>query len=45
MRAATTYDAWYVVAAGSLGRAFVMLDRRLSRAIGPAGEIIVPPET
>ncbi len=39
----TGYDAWYIAIAESLGCPFVTLDFRLSRAVGPACEIVVPP--
>ena len=39
----TSYDAWYVALAEALGCPLATLDRRLSRASGPACEIIVPP--
>ena len=39
----TCYDAWYVALAEELGCQLMTLDRRLSRAIGPACEIVTPP--
>ncbi len=39
----TSYDAWYVALAEGLDCPLVTLDRRLSRAVGPVCEIIVPP--
>ncbi len=39
----TAYDAWYVALAEALGCPLATLDRKLSRAPGPACEIIVPP--
>ena len=41
----TSYDAWYVALAEALDCPLVTLDRRLSRAIGPACDIIVPPSS
>ena len=38
----TIYDAWYVALAEALDCPLVTLDRRLSRAVGPACEIVTP---
>ncbi|MXY55253.1 MAG: type II toxin-antitoxin system VapC family toxin [Gammaproteobacteria bacterium] len=38
----TSYDAWYVAVAESLGCRFSTLDRKLAGAAGPACEIVVP---
>lgn len=38
----TSYDAWYVAVAESLGCRFATLDVKLSRADGPTCEIVVP---
>jgi predicted nucleic acid-binding protein len=38
----TSYDAWYVAAAESLGAPMVSLDRRLARAKGPKCPVLVP---
>ncbi len=40
----TCYDAWYVALAEAFAAPLLTLDRRMSRATGPACEIIVPPE-
>ena len=39
----TSYDAWYVALAEAIGCPLVTLDRKLSRATGPACRIVVPP--
>ena len=39
----TSYDAWYVALAEALDCPLLTLDRRLSRAVGPVCDIIVPP--
>ena len=41
--ALTIYDAWYVALAEALDCPLLTLDRRLSRASGPACEVITPP--
>ena len=41
----TSYDAWYVALAEALECPLVTLDRKLSRASGPACEIIAPPRS
>ena len=41
----TVYDAWYVALAEALDWPLITLDRRLSRAVGPRCEVIVPPTT
>ena len=41
----TSYDAWYVALAEALDCPLVTLDRRLSRAVGPVCDIIVPPSS
>lgn len=38
----TSYDAWYVALAESLGCPLLTLDRRLARTAGPRCEILVP---
>ena len=38
----TSYDAWYVAAAESLGAPMVSLDRRLAHAKGPKCAVLVP---
>ena len=38
----TIYDAWFVALAETLDCSLVTLDRRLSRAVGPACEIVTP---
>ena len=38
----TIYDAWFVALAEALDCPLVTLDRRLSRAVGPACEIVTP---
>lgn len=38
----TSYDAWYVAVAESLGCRLATLDRKLASAVGPACEIVVP---
>jgi predicted nucleic acid-binding protein len=38
----TCYDAWYVALAEALDCPLATLDHRLSRAIGPTCEVIVP---
>lgn len=38
----TTYDAWYVALAETLGARLATLDARLSRAAGPRCEFLVP---
>ncbi len=38
----TCYDAWYVALAEALATPLLTLDRRISRATGPACEVIVP---
>lgn len=38
----TSYDAWYVAVAEGLECPLATLDRRLQRAAGPVGEIVVP---
>ncbi|MCU1499284.1 MAG: Toxin 1, domain [Acidimicrobiales bacterium] len=38
----TTYDAWYVALAESLGTPLATLDRRLSRASGPRCPFLTP---
>ena len=39
----TSYDAWYVALAESLDCPLATLDRKLSRADGPACDFLVPP--
>ncbi len=39
----TSYDAWYVALAESLGCPLVTLDRRMSRASGVRCEVLTPP--
>ncbi|MBI4538731.1 MAG: type II toxin-antitoxin system VapC family toxin [Gemmatimonadetes bacterium] len=39
----TTYDAWYVALAETLGARLATLDARLSRAAGPRCDFVVPP--
>ena len=39
----TSYDAWYVALAESLDCPLATLDRKLSRADGPACDFVVPP--
>ena len=39
----TSYDAWYVALAEALNCPLVTLDRKLSRAYGPACSVVVPP--
>lgn len=39
----TAYDAWYVAVAEALNCPLATLDRRLSRASGPACEVLTPP--
>lgn len=39
----TSYDAWYVALAETLGCPLATLDRRLNRATDPAYEILTPP--
>ena len=39
----TAYDAWYVAVAEALDCPLATLDRRLSRASGPACEVLTPP--
>ncbi len=39
----TSYDAWYVALAEALGCPLITLDRKLSRALGPVCDFIVPP--
>ncbi len=39
----TSYDAWYVALAEALDCPLATLDRRLSRAGGPACDFLVPP--
>ena len=39
----TTYDAWYVALAESLGARLATLDARLSRATGTRCEFALPP--
>ena len=41
----TSYDAWYVALAEALACPLATLDRRLSRASGPACEFLVPPRS
>ena len=38
----TSYDAWYVAVAEALDCPLATLDRRLSRADGPACEVVTP---
>jgi predicted nucleic acid-binding protein len=38
----TSYDAWYVAAAETLGLPLATLDRRLSRARGPKCKFVMP---
>ena len=38
----TSYDAWYVALAETVPCPFVTLDRRVSRANGPACEVLTP---
>ena len=38
----TAYDAWYVAVAEALDCPLATLDRRLSRASGPACEVLTP---
>ena len=39
----TSYDAWYVALAESLGCPLATLDQRISRASGPTCDVVVPP--
>ena len=39
----TSYDAWYVALAEALDCPLLTLDQRLSRAVGPVCDVIVPP--
>ena len=39
----TSYDAWYVALAEALDCPLITLDRKLSRAVGPVCDFIVPP--
>ena len=41
----TSYDAWYVALAELLDCRLLTLDRKLSRATGPACEVIAPPRS
>jgi predicted nucleic acid-binding protein len=41
----TSYDAWYVALAESLGSNLATLDRRLAQASGPRCEFETPPES
>ena len=38
----TSYDAWYVAIAETLGLPFATLDRRLARATGPSCRFVTP---
>lgn len=38
----TSYDAWYVAVAETLGCRLATLDRKIASAVGPACEILVP---
>ena len=40
----TIYNAWYVALAKALDCALATLDSKLSRAQGPACEVITPPD-
>ncbi len=41
----TSYDAWYVALAEALDCPLATLDRKLSRAYGPACSMVVPPRS
>ena len=41
----TSYDAWYVALAESIGSNLATLDRRLAQASGPRCEFETPPES
>lgn len=41
----TSYDAWYVALAESLGAPLATLDQRLARAPGPHCPLVVPPRS